>query len=174
MLPDPKSPCLLDTSVLVNFLVVDRIDLLGEQPMRRFLVTPHVDHEILDHYIEQRERLHAAMTNGWLEGTRLEAIEELARFAKLLVSGLGPGEAAAVAAAVNRKCSIAIEDSVGQRRAREFDKRIEVVTTKDIMLDAIMSALITIDDADEIKGQWESLYRFRIPGLSSFSEIVNW
>jgi hypothetical protein len=45
-----RTAVLLDTSVLINFLAVDRVDLLGHHPRYRFLVTEHVRKEVTAHY----------------------------------------------------------------------------------------------------------------------------
>ena len=43
----------LDTSVLLNFLRVGRLDLLVELPGHEFLVTDHVRGEVTDHASSQ-------------------------------------------------------------------------------------------------------------------------
>lgn len=55
-----------DTSVLVNFLCIDRMDLIARHP-HRFLITEHVKEEITDHYPEQQTRLNVALADGTLE-----------------------------------------------------------------------------------------------------------
>lgn len=44
-----------DTSVLVNFLRIDRMDLIGAHPAS-FIVTDHVAIEIADTYPDQQAR----------------------------------------------------------------------------------------------------------------------
>ena len=44
-----------DTSVLINFLKIDRMDLIGRFP-QRFLATDHVAAEISDNYPDQQGR----------------------------------------------------------------------------------------------------------------------
>ena len=59
-----------DTSVLVNFLCIDRMDLIARHSHRllgRLLITGHVMEEITDHYPEQQARLNAALADGTLE-----------------------------------------------------------------------------------------------------------
>ena len=51
----PSSIIVADTSVLINFLKVDRMDLIGAYP-RQFLATDHVADEIADAYPEQQAR----------------------------------------------------------------------------------------------------------------------
>lgn len=48
-----SSPIIVaDTSVLINFLRIDRMDLIGLFP-RRFLATDHVAQEIAESYPDQ-------------------------------------------------------------------------------------------------------------------------
>ena len=49
-----------DTSVLINFLRIDRMDLLAALP-EQIIVTDHVGVEISSDYAEQRERFDQAM-----------------------------------------------------------------------------------------------------------------
>ena len=78
-----RQPVLLDTSVLINFLAIDRVDLLSGHPDFRFVITEHVRDEVTTFYIEQLARLERALEDGTLEETRVETIEELAVFAEL-------------------------------------------------------------------------------------------
>ena len=39
-----------DTSVLINFLVLDKVGLLPRLPNKKFVVTDHVRAEITEHY----------------------------------------------------------------------------------------------------------------------------
>ncbi len=168
----PDRHCLLDSSVLVNFLAVDRMDVLAELPMQVFYVTPHVDHEISHHYPEQRTRFAAAQENGSLQQTRVEGAE-LAIFNRLVSLNLGYGEAAAIAAAFYRGTAVGLDDRVAQRRARGLSPDLPVVTTKDLLLDAIACGTLTVRQADAIKGDLETLHRFRMPGFGSFAELLS-
>ena len=51
-----------DSSFLINFLVLDRMDILGRLPQFRFHVVNHVSAEI--RYEDQSRRLRAAIENG--------------------------------------------------------------------------------------------------------------
>ena len=53
-----------DTSVLVNFLCIDRMDLIARHSYR-FMITSHVVEEITDHYPEQQARLNAALATSF-------------------------------------------------------------------------------------------------------------
>jgi hypothetical protein len=75
-----------DTSVLINFLRIDRMDLIGRHP-QRFLATDHVDAEITNDYAEQRTRYQNAVASGLLDTCTVVHPEEVELFLRL-----GPGE----------------------------------------------------------------------------------
>jgi predicted nucleic acid-binding protein len=60
---EPQSPkdVVVDTSVLINFLNVDRLDLFASHPQYRFLVTEHVKREVTEHYPQQINRLNVGL-----------------------------------------------------------------------------------------------------------------
>ena len=59
-----------DTSVLINFLRIDRMDLIGHHP-QRFLATDHVEDELTSDYPDQRMRYQAAVVSGQLDTVQL-------------------------------------------------------------------------------------------------------
>ena len=59
-----------DTSVLINFLRIDRMDLIGHHP-QRFLATDHVEAELTSDYPDQRMRYQAAVVSGQLDTVQL-------------------------------------------------------------------------------------------------------
>jgi hypothetical protein len=62
MATDGRDDAVLETSVLVNFLAIDRVDLLASHPSYRFIITDHVRDEITSNYPEQVERLERAVS----------------------------------------------------------------------------------------------------------------
>jgi predicted nucleic acid-binding protein len=162
-----------DTSVLINFLKIDRMDLLGRHPCR-FVVTDHVDIEIDDD--EQRRRYVAALAAGHLETCTVIDPEEVALFMRLGPGQrLGAGECSAIAVALNRHYVIAIDDNKAMNRAlREAGlvaKKLEVMRTPDLMVTLIRAGILTITEADLIKEIWEKQHRFRIKA-ASFENIL--
>ena len=104
-----------DTSVLINFLRIDRMDLLGRHPCR-FLATDHVEAEIEDD--EQRARYAAAVTAGHLETCTVTDPGEVALYMRLGPGQrLGSGECSAIAVAIIRRCAIAVDDNRAVSRA---------------------------------------------------------
>ena len=70
-----------DTSVLINFLVLDRAGLLAGLSTHRFVVTDHFRAEITAHYHEQLQRLEQAFTDRILEEISVDELAEVQLFA---------------------------------------------------------------------------------------------
>ena len=100
-----------DTSVLINFLKIDRMDLVGRYP-GRLLATDHVQSELADDYPEQRARYEAAVTGGLLDTCSVTDPAEVSLFGRLGPGvRLGAGECSAIAVALSRGFAIAIDDN---------------------------------------------------------------
>jgi predicted nucleic acid-binding protein len=85
-----------DTSVLINFLRIDRMDLIGHHP-QRFLATDHVEAEITSDYPEQRARYQTAIASGLLDTCSVTDPDEVALFLQLRPGErLGAGECSAL------------------------------------------------------------------------------
>lgn len=165
-----RESVITDTSVLINFLAVDRAELLLEHPQLHFFITDHVRAEVTEHYPEQFSRLDAILSNGSLQQLRIDTKEELEIFAALTVKRrLGAGECAAIAAAVYRRWAIAIDDKAAIKLISRFYPGTPVHTTRSIMVGLIKSAVLDVTAADAIKEDWEAHHRFRLP-LKTFRE----
>ena len=160
-----------DTSVLINFLRVDRTDLIAGHS-HDFLATDHVAAEISDRYPEQQQRFAAALDAGIISETRVTAPEELQLFGNLFANeSLGAGECSAIALAVHCGYILAIDDRVATRHARRVDAALRILSTQDLMVSMIREGLLGIEDADRIKQEWATRHRFRL-GLASFQELI--
>jgi predicted nucleic acid-binding protein len=168
-MPSDGTPCLLDSSVLINFLNVDRADLLGALPRRRFQITPHVQAEVTENYPHQLDRLNAALAAGFIEGTRLDDPKEVAEFIALMKLRLGQGESAAIAAAVMRRAPVALDDGAAQKKSRKAHPSLTILTTPDLLVELIHAGALTVQVADQIKGDLETKHRYRMP-FRSFAE----
>ena len=158
-----------DTSVLINFLCIDRMDLIGRHP-QRFLATDHVGAEITSSYPEQLARYQAAVASGQIDTCSVIDPEELS----LLKPGemLGAGECSAIAVAIRRRYPIAIDDNRAVKRAiREVGAKLEVVRTADVMVRLIRAGILDIATADRIKDDWELHHRFKIK-TDSFRDLL--
>lgn len=137
-----------DTSVLINFLKIDRMDLLGGYP-GRFLATDHVESELASDYPEQRARYQAALAANLLDTCSVTDPAEVALFLRLGPGvRLGAGECSAIAVAISRGYAIAIDDGraikVALQEAERTGVRLSVLRTREIMVGLIRSSVLTV------------------------------
>jgi len=158
-----------DASVLINFLVLDRVGLLSRLTSVHFVVTEHVRAEITEHFPEQLQRLNAAFETGVIEEISVTDIVEVALFADLTSKGLGVGECSAIAVAVNRKLTIAIDDKRALKKVARLGYNLEVLGTEQLVVQLIAESMLTTVEADQMKDDWEQNYRFKL-SIVSFSE----
>lgn len=158
-----------DASVLINFLVLDRVGLLSRLTSLRFVVTDHVRAEITEHFPEQLQRLNVAFQAGVIEEISVTDIVEVALFADLTSKGLGVGECSAIAVAVNRKLTIAIDDKRALKKVARLGYNLKVLGTEQLVVQLIAESVLTIVEADQMKDDWEQNYRFKL-SIVSFSE----
>lgn len=160
-----------DTSVLINFLAVNRMDLIKRHSCR-FLITNHVSREITEHYQEQISRLKEALEQGILEEIPVNNQEEVETFAKLAkLESLGNGECACIAVAVHCGYTLAIDDKKAIKQARLSCPTISIVTTEALMVSMIKTGLITVSEADIIKDEWALSHKFKLK-IHSFGELI--
>jgi predicted nucleic acid-binding protein len=163
-----KKILITDTSVLINFLNIDRLDLLTAFP-GKFLITGHVVDEITMDFPDQQTRLNAAITSGQLEVIAVDGEQELQLYNELIKERrLGAGECSAIACAINRKYSLAMEDSRACKKTAELEPLIEILKTQDIMVRLIINGVIAVEEADLIKTDWQENYRFALKFRSFF------
>ena len=160
-----------DTSVLINFLRIDRTDLIAGHS-HDFLATDHVAAEISDRYPDQQQRFAAALDAGIISETSVTTPEELQLFGTLFATGrLGAGECSAIALAVHCGYILAIDDRLATRHARRVDAGLRILSTQDLMVSMIREGLLGIEEADRIMQEWAARHRFRL-GLDSFQELI--
>jgi predicted nucleic acid-binding protein len=160
----------LDTSVLVNFLAVDRADLLAGHPAYRFVIVDHVRGEITEHYPEQLQRLERALAAGFFVESSVDALDAV--FATLVGEGrLGIGECAAIALAAKRNVVLAIDDRQARNTAQRVVPGIRLESTETVMVALIRQGVIDVAAADTIKGRWEAEFRFKLK-FGSFGERI--
>ena len=166
-----RGQAVLDTRVLVNFLRIDRVDLLARHPSHEFIITEHVRAEITQHYSDQLARLETALQNGDLQEIRVTDQAELNAFAQLTSTGLGTGECSAIAVAATRHLPLAIDDKVAAKRARRFQSGLTILNTESLIVSLIHAGVLDVPAADTIKDDWEQNHRFRLP-FRSFTERI--
>jgi predicted nucleic acid-binding protein len=168
--PGERRQVVLDTSVLLNFLRVGRLDLLVELPGHEFLVTDHVRGEVTDP--GHAGTLEEALQGGRLIEVRIDDPAELVVFAQLTaLRVLGVGECAALALAVHRGLQIAIDDKAARKKAVALFRFERFVGTVDLVVAAIRGGLIDVQGADEIKRRWQKELKFRL-AYESFEELT--
>jgi len=160
-----------DSSVLVNFLAVDRVDLLTALPCR-FVVTNHVAEEITYAYPDRYERFKDSLRSGWIEMISVDDPDEVELFKELTSERrLGNGECSAIAVASHRGYSLAIDDKRAMKRARALDRSLKILSTKDIIIDCIERGILEVHVADAIKAEWERDHKFTL-NFVSFQDIL--
>jgi hypothetical protein len=164
-----------DTSVLVNFLRIDRMDLIGAHPAT-FIATDHVAGEIADTYPEQQARYAAALNAAQITEQRIDDPAELEIFLRLAAKGrLGVGERAAIAIALNRGCALAIDDSRAIRRALQEaaleENALSILRTQDIVVELIRNGVVSVEAADAIHVDWATNHRFKLK-IVSFQALL--
>lgn len=160
----------LDTSVLLNFLKVARLDLLIDLPGYTLLVTDHVRKEVTEP--SHASMLRAALAESKLQEVRVDDPDELATFGLLARTNvLGVGECAVLALAACRGLVAAIDDKVARRKATTLLGFDRYLGTRELMVTAIQSGLIGVPAADEVKRIWQEQHRFRL-GFTSFGEVL--
>jgi hypothetical protein len=164
-----------DTSVLVNFLNVDRMNLIGRH-VPRCVITEHVLEEVTEFYAHQKQRLIVALADGHLEVTKVDDDAEVELFARLQEPGrLGPGECSAIAVALKRGYSLAIDDRRATKDARAVaameNTSLTVWGTKDIIVRLIKAGVLTVEQADVLLVSWRTQHRFTLD-LKSFGQLL--
>ncbi|CAN5908283.1 hypothetical protein BH23PLA1_BH23PLA1_37530 [soil metagenome] len=162
----------IDTSTLINFLRVDRVDLLAGLAAYRFLVTDHVRGEVTTHYPAQLANLDFALLAGHLGEVTLTDPAEHAVFAEMKKHRLGDGECAAIAAATVGKTALAIDDVRARKKAAAHDPTMRFLDTVGLMVEAIQAGLLTVAEADAIKADWEKNHRFAKKHFTSFAALI--
>jgi predicted nucleic acid-binding protein len=173
-----QSILILDSSVLVNFLAIDKATLLSRLKVP-ILITEHVEGEISQHYANQHQRLQTAINAGYIQKIAITDLVELAEFAKLSSSKpskrktLGAGECSSIAVAVNRGYDLAIDDKAAIKLVSANYPRIVIRRTHEIMIDLIKLGALTVEAADEIKAEWAARHNFVPPvRFSTFGELL--
>ena len=164
----PETIIVTDANILINFIHVERLELLGTLSAYRFVVPDHVAAEIT--IPEQQQQLQAAFDRHDLEQESLTTPEELALYAELH-RVMGQGEAACLAMAESRGWLIASDER--RRFRREVFSRLGegwLVTTAGLFVLAIRAGVLTVEEADRMKAVLEQ-HRFRMT-FASFRDVL--
>lgn len=165
----PETVVVTDANVLINLIHADLLALLSDLPPYRFVVPNHVVAEVA--YPDQRDKLDAAISAGYLTVVAITNIDALAVFAEL-TQVMGRGEAASLALAETTGAHIACDEKKGPFR-RESQKRLgagRILGTQSIILHAIRTKRITVARADQAKSALEA-NQFKMD-FASFADLV--
>lgn len=157
----------VDASVLINFLLLNRVDILGALSGYRFVVPDAVHKEITRP--NQQLLLSDAFDAKLFQKQEGADPNELQIFSAL-TEVMGVGEASCLAAAEYRGCLLASDErGLFLRIARERIGEHRILTTPEILLRAIRAGIITVEEADEAKACLEK-HRFRMK-FDSFADL---
>ena len=160
-----------DASVLINFLRINRTDLLAGHS-HDFIATDHVAAEITDRYPDQQQRFNAALGAGAITEARVATPKEVRLFGSLFAAGrLGAGECSAIALAVSHRYILAIDDRLATTLARSADATLRILATQDLVVSMIRENLLDVAEADRLKRDWATRHRFRLK-LDSFQDLI--
>lgn len=140
-----------DSSFLINFLVLDQMDLLGRLTKFRFHVLNHVRAEI--RHDDQRARLQAAAQSGVVIEIEITEPSEILMYDEFR-QFLGDGESASLAVAVSRRWVIAADEK-GRFRRELFGRLGEnyLLDTAGALVTAIKAGVISAEQADVLRAQ---------------------
>jgi predicted nucleic acid-binding protein len=173
MATDGRDEAIIDASVLLNFLKIDRIDLLAKHPAYRFIVVDLVKNEVTKR--GQAVRLEAAFASGELfldVPPELIDTAELAVFAAMSALKIGNGDKAVIAAAKIRGLVLAMDDERAWKRASAFCVGIPREETVTIIVSLIKAGVLSVAEADDIKADWEANHSFTKKTFASFGQLI--
>ena len=162
----------LDANVLINFLSVQRLDLLECLPGFRFVVPMQVVQEVCHpDFPDQTALLRASLAAGRLREETSASAAKSSYFAEFC-QVMDLGEAACLALAEARGWHVASDEKgifMGIAQKRLGENRI--LNTPGIMLLAIKAGLLQVQEADALKARWEP-QRFKA-AFASFADALS-
>jgi len=165
---DGPVPVIVDTSCLINFLIVDRMDVFSALSGYAFVIPNHVVAEVTD--ATERIRLTAALTAGVVTEIEITDLTEIALYATLRRI-LGDGESACLAVAATRGWVMAADEKGRFRReAVERLGEAALVNTPGILVSAIQEGILTAEGAEALRAVL-AMHRF-VMDIPPFAELV--
>jgi predicted nucleic acid-binding protein len=147
--PLPPSPIGFDSSVLINFCAVHRLDVLvAASPSPRYVLA-----DVLEELEPDcRQQVDELVGRDQLAAATLEGRDELERWATYTLR-LDAGEAATLAAAAARGWSIAVDERAARRIAAQDIGTNRITGTVGILRAAVTENHLTIDEGDGLLQQ---------------------
>jgi predicted nucleic acid-binding protein len=138
-----------DTSLLLNFLRIDRADILRLLPGFRFRILNHVVNEVTQE--PHATRLGIALEQAHVVEFELTDLDAIADYDALRAT-LGDGEAATIAAAARLGWVVGMDEK--GRAKREAVARVgeqNLLNTPGILIHAVRVGLMALDEAEQIR-----------------------
>lgn len=152
-----------DTAIIVNFLKINRIDLLSRSS-HTFLVSEHVHREIRIDYPAQLKRFQKALKKSAIRKIHVEDSEEFDLFVALIETGkLSVCECATLAAAAYRGYSLAMDDGQATLQAELLMEPNRILRTENIVAALINENLLTDASGDQLLEAWATNLSFKHP-----------
>jgi predicted nucleic acid-binding protein len=164
----------LDTTVIVNFLVLGRADLFAHFDGTAFWVSQEVLGEVADFQdVTLLVQLDQLMQDKVFHRVEHYEMEELRLFGELRDPRvLGDGECAAISLAIHRGWILATDDKpAGRELLRRLPDESKRMTTASLLIELIQSQHLSIADADAMKERLARDYRFRMK-FHSFADLL--
>lgn len=157
-----------DACILINFSILDRLDILGALTGFDFLVPEDVITEV--RRPEHQQRFREGLARGFFRTIEFVDAGTLSVFADLRPI-MGAGEAACLALAATRGWIVASDEKRAfLREARHRLGPGRILNTPGLFVLAIRQGLVTVEEADRAKRQLEE-HRFRMR-FGSFREVL--
>jgi predicted nucleic acid-binding protein len=161
--PLPPSPIGFDSSVLINFCAVHRLDVLvAVSPSPRYVLA-----DVLEELEPNcRQQVDELLARNQLAVVMLDGRDELERWATYTLR-LDAGEAATLAAAAARGWSIAVDERAARRIAGQDIGPNRITGTVGILRAAVADNHLTIEEGDALlqqmidEGYWSPLQSLR-------------
>ena len=166
---DP-TPIVLDTSILLNFVKIGRVELLGQLGTSVVLLDQVFDEVRRP---EQRKVVKGAVAEGTLDLQSVRNPVEVALFTELRAGGrLGAGECAVLAVALTRDWVAGLQDRRARTEGQRRRENLVIRQTEDLVLTLIKADYLTIEEADGFLAEWAAKHRF-ISRVTSFRDLRN-
>jgi predicted nucleic acid-binding protein len=157
-----------DASVAINFLRVNRADLIVALPFD-VTVTDVVRAEITRRH--QSQLIEEFIARGQIHVTALTDIQDLQAAGRLRSSGLGDGESVSIVAAHVLGARLAMDDRRARNVAHRLYPSLQILNTEEIMVTLIRMGALSIEEADGIADDWRTSHRFAL-AIRSFADLV--
>ena len=163
------TPIVLDTSILLNFVKIGRVELLGQLGTSVVLLD-----QVLDEVRRpnQNKTVKDAVAAGTLDLQSVRNPVEVALFTDLRAGGrLGAGECAVLAVALTRNWVAGLQDRRARTEGQRRREDLALCQTEDLVLTLIKADYLTIEEADGFLVEWAAKHHFRSK-VTSFRDLM--